>query len=206
MIDCVVSRYKKNTDWVYKLKNINKFYIYDKQNPSNEYNIPVNKGNEASVYLKYIIDHYDKLSDFTFFIHDDEYSWHHSGSIIDLFDEAVASNELYYNINKNCILGSIMKTKWSEEFLVWYNNYIEKYIPLNTLLHKDTVGYRGSAQFLVHKSLITNLPLKFYEDLYNWIITTRLPNCKSGRFLEWTWHVFWDIYPKLSNNKIENIY
>lgn len=206
MIDCVVSRYKKNTDWVYKLKNINKFYIYDKQTPSNEYNIPVNKGNEASVYLKYIIDNYDKLSDFTFFIHDDEYSWHHSGSIIDLFDEAVASNELYYNINSNCILGSIMKNKWPKEFLVWYNNYIEKYIPLNTLLHKDTVGYRGSAQFLVHKSLITNLPLKFYEDLYNWIITTRLPNYKSGRFLEWTWHVFWDIYPKLSNNKIENIY
>lgn len=207
MIDCVVSRYKKNTDWVYKLKNINKFYIYDKQTPSNEYNIPVNKGNEASVYLKYIIDNYDKLSDFTFFIHDDEYSWHHSGSIIDLFDEAVASNELYYNINANCILGSIQGNKWHEEFLVWYNDYIEKYIPMNTLLHNDrTKGYRGSAQFLVHKSLITNLPLKFYEDLYNWIITTHLPNYKSGRFLEWTWYVFWDIYPKLSNNKIENIY
>ena len=76
MIDCVVSRYKKNTDWVYNLRNINKYYIYDKENPENKYNIPVNKGNEASVYLKYIVDNYNNLADFTFLIHDDEYSWH----------------------------------------------------------------------------------------------------------------------------------
>ena len=43
---------------------------------------PVNKGNEASVYLKYIIDFYDNLPEFTFFIHDEEYSWHHSGSTL----------------------------------------------------------------------------------------------------------------------------
>jgi len=196
MINCVVSRYKKNVDWVYKLKNINKIYIYDKETPENEYNIPVNKGNEASVYLKYIIDNYEKLTDFTFFIHDDEYAWHHSSSIIDKYDEAVASNELYYNINDNCILGSIVNNDWYQEILMWYDKYIEEYIPMNTLPNKDwTKKHRGSAQFLVHKSLITNLPLKFYENLYEWIITTDMENAKSGRFLEWTWHIFWDIYP-----------
>jgi len=196
MINCVVSRYKKNTDWVYKLKNINKYYIYDKETPENEYNIPVNKGNEASVYLKYIIDNYETLADFTFFIHDDEYAWHHSGSIINLFDEAVMSNKLYYNINEKCVLGSIIYNNWYNEILIWYNNYIEKYIPINTLPNKDwTQDHRGSAQFLVHKSLITKLPLEFYENLYNWIITTDMTNDKSGRFLEWTWHIFWDIYP-----------
>ena len=48
MNHCVVSRYKKNVDWVYQLKNIHKYCIYDKETPENEYNIPVNKGNEAS--------------------------------------------------------------------------------------------------------------------------------------------------------------
>jgi hypothetical protein len=77
-------------------------------------------------------------------------------------------------------------------------NSIEKYIPMSTLPDKDwTQSYRGSAQFLVHKSLITKLPLEFYEGLYNWIITTDITNDKSGRFLEWTWHIFWDIYPNL---------
>jgi hypothetical protein len=199
MINCVVSRYKKNVDWVYKLKNIHKFYIYDKENPKNEYNIPVNKGNEASVYLKYIIDHYDNLPDFTFFIHDDEYAWHHSGSIIDLFDEAVSSNKLYYNINQYCnntmdgILNECKSSGWKTDFINWYTEHIEKYVPFHTL--DLTKNNRNSAQFLVHKSLITNLPLEFYKKLYDWIITTHMHNSKSGRFLEWTWHIFFEIYP-----------
>ena len=197
-INCVVSKYKKHVNWIVKFKNINKFYIYEKCKPNYEYNIPVNKGNEASVYLKYIIDNYDNLIDFTFFTHNDEYSWHHSGSIIDKLDEAVKSKHLYYNINDKCPLESIISNEWYNEMLIWYNKYIEKYIPMKSLPNKDwTLNYRGSAQFLVHKSLIINLPLEFYENLYNWIITTEMTNYKSGRFLEFTWHIFWDIHPNL---------
>jgi hypothetical protein len=203
MIDCVVSRYKKNVDWIYKLKIINNFYIYDKETPENKYNIPVNKGNEASVYLKYIIDNYNNLSNFTFFIHDEEYAWHHSDSIIQKFEEAIRSNKLYYNINDKCVLGSIVSNEWYKDILHWYTIYIEKYIPMNSLPNKDwTLNYRGSAQFLVHKSLITNLPLEFYKNLYNWIITTPMPNNKSGRFLEYTWHLFFEIYPTLNKKSV----
>jgi hypothetical protein len=203
MIDCVVSRYKKNVDWIYKLKIINNFYIYDKETPENKYNIPVNKGNEASVYLKYIIDNYNNLSNFTFFIHDEEYTWHHSDSIIQKFEEAIRSNKLYYNINDKCVLGSIVSNEWYKDILHWYTIYIEKYIPMNSLPNKDwTLNYRGSAQFLVHKSLITNLPLEFYKNLYNWIITTPMPNNKSGRFLEYTWHLFFEIYPTLNKKSV----
>lgn len=201
MINCVVSRYQKNTDWVYKLKNISKYYIYDKETPTNEYNIPVNKGHEASVYLKYIIDHYDNLADFTFFIHDDEYAWHHSGSIISLFDEALMSNKLYYNINDKCfnrmndVLICCNRNKWIDDFKNWYNEHIEIYVPFN-ILNLNQYN-RNSAQFLVHKSLIRKLPLEFYEKLYNWIITTDMENAETSRFLEWTWHIFWDIYPNI---------
>jgi hypothetical protein len=204
MINCVVSRYKKNVDWIYKLKNINKFYVYDKENPENEYNIPVNKGNEASVYLKYIIDNYKILSDFTFFIHDDEFAWHHSGSIIDKFNEAIESNELYYNINEGCknsindVIFCCNRNNWLIEFKKWYNEHIELYVPFNTLKLNDK--HRNSAQFLIHKSLITNLPLEFYQKLYTWIITTDLDNAASSRFLEWTWHIFWYIYPNIQKN------
>lgn len=196
-IDVVVSRYKKNVDWVYKFKNINNIFIYDKESNTNKYNIPVNKGNEASVYLKYIIDHYNILNDFTFFIHDDEYSWHHSGSIIDKFDEAVNSKELYYNINDLCVMGSIINNFHYNGILHWYNKYVEKYIPIDNLPVKDwTIGFRGSAQFLVHKSLIQSLPITFYEELYDWIITTNMPNELSGRYMEWTWHIFWVLFKK----------
>jgi len=198
MINCVVSRYKKNTDWVYKLKNINKFYIYDKECPKSEFNIPVNKGNEASVYLKYIIDNYENLPDFTFFIHEDEYAWHHSGSVIDKFDEAVMSNKMYYNINDRCYWGpNMINLNHRGDLLKWYNEYIEDYIPISKVPNNSDFiyGYLGSAQFLVHKDLIRNLPKEFYIKIYEWIITTDLSNILSGRFLEWTWHIFWDIYP-----------
>ena len=201
MINCVVSRYQKNVDWVYNLNNINKFCIYDKETPENKYNIPVNKGHEASAYLKYIIDHYDSLTDFTFFIHDEEYAWHHSGSVIDKFNEAVLSNKLYYNINDRCVNSMQMCLKvcnernWMADFANWYNEHIEMYVPSYTL-DLDEMN-RNSAQFLVHKSIIRKLPIEFYQKLYNWIITTNMQNYQSSRFLEWTWHIFWEIYPKM---------
>jgi hypothetical protein len=197
----VVSRYNKNVDFAYKInnnKNVN-VMIYDKETPTNAFNVPVNKGNEASVYLKYIVDYYDELTEFTFFIHDEEYAWHHTGSIIDKYAEAVASKKLYYNINDKCHWDkkNLIDARTYNELLKWYGAYIEEYIPISKVPnnHDFIYGYRGSAQFLVHKDLIRNLPKEFYVKLYNWITTTNLPNYLSGRYLEWTWHVFWDLYP-----------
>jgi hypothetical protein len=194
-MNIVVSRFRKNVDWVYRLNGENNVMIYDKENPQNPYNVPLNKGNEASVFLKYVIDNYDNLSEFTFFTHDDEYAWHHTGSIISKFDEAVESGKLYYNINDKCVLGSIKSNKLYPELLEWYNEYIDKYIPLSSIPSDWTVDYRGSAQFLVHKSRILTLPKDFYQDLFTWILTTDMTNTKSGTFMEWCWHIFWDIYP-----------
>jgi hypothetical protein len=201
IVNVVVSRYNKNVDFAYKInnnKNIN-VMIYDKENLNNPLNIPVNKGNEASVYLKYIIDYYDKLTDFTFFIHDEEYAWHHSGSIIDKFNEALMSNKLYYNINDKCHWGkkNLIDKNSYNDLLKWYNKYVEDYIPISKVPNNTDFiyDYFGSAQFLVHKDLIRNLPKEFYVKIYEWIITTDLPNYVSGRYLEWTWHIFWHIYP-----------
>jgi len=201
MNNIVVSRYKKNVDFVYKFnngENIN-VMIYDKENKNNPLNVPVNKGNEASVYLKYIIDYYDELPDFTFFMHDDEFAWHHSGSMIDKYKEAITSNRMYYNVNDKCIWNkpNLINKLLYKGLLKWYDTYIEEYIPLSKVPNNSDFiyGYLGSAQFLVHKDLIRNLPKKFYVKLYEWIITTELSSYTSGRYLEWTWHVFWYIYP-----------
>jgi len=130
----VVSRYNRNVDFVYRInnnKNIN-ILIYDKENPTNPYNVPVNRGQEASVYLKYITDYYDQLPDYTFFIHDEEYAWHHSGSIIDKYQEAIVSNKKYYNINDKCQWNTpnMIDSNLYRELLQWYSEYIERYIPI----------------------------------------------------------------------------
>lgn len=137
-------------------------------------------------------------------MHDDEYAWHHSGSIIDKYNEAVMSNKMYYNINDKCHWNKpdLIKKCHGEQiynmFMSWYSEYIEHFIPISKVPNNNDFiyEYRGSAQFLVHKDLIRNLPKEFYTKLYEWIITTVLPNWVSSRYLEWTWHIFWVIYPK----------
>lgn len=192
----VISRYDKSTEWS------NRFYdvvadavrviVYDKERPENPYNIPVNKGNEASVYLKYIVDFYDELPDYVFFIHDEEYSWHHEGSIIDRFIDAYIQEKSYINVN-HFMMGSLYTNIYHFELLLWYNEYIEEYIPYDTLPDPDwTNGHRGAAQFLVKREAILKRPKLFYENLYRWITTSPESNFITGRFMEWSWHLFWD--------------
>lgn len=191
----VISRYDKSTEWSSKFHDVidgAKVIVYDKEHPENPYNVPVNKGNEASVYLKYIMDFYDDLPDYVFFIHDEEYSWHHTGSIIDRFKEAYLLERPFVNVN-HFIMGSLYTNIYHFELLLWYNEYIETYIPYDLLPNPDwTNGHRGAAQFLVKREAILKRPKKFYEDLYNWMITTQESNFITGRFMEWSWHLFWD--------------
>jgi hypothetical protein len=205
-MNIVVSRYKRDTSWTEKFKEFApdaNIMVYDKETPENPYNVPVNKGNEASVYLKYIVDYYDALPEYTFFCHDEEFAWHHSGSIINHFEIALLSGRQYYNVNDKIILGDIRGNDYGyKSILDWYDDFIEEYIPMESLPNPDwTSGYRGSAQFLVHKDIIRCLPKKFYENLYMWITRTTITSAQSGRFLEWTWHLFWYIYPTLILNK-----
>jgi hypothetical protein len=196
-INVVVSRFNKNVDF---LKSLEKYdtniMVYDKENNNNPYNVPINRGHEASVYLKYIIDNYYKLTNYTFFIHDEDYSWHHNGSIEERFLEATSLNKLFYNIN-HFNLGPYehINIHDQKELTEWYSKFVEPYIPFEKLPNKDwLVGYKGCSQFLVHKSVIMHLPHKFYNDIYNWILEYN--NSKlAGHFLEWTWHIFWDISP-----------
>jgi len=215
----VVSRWQRNTDWVESLpyafvelfgefipegqedtvdlKENVRILIYDKADecPENPYNVPENKGNEASVFLKYIIDHYDQgFPDFVFFIHDEEYSWHHPGSLYDRFKEAIVLNRRFHNVN-DFVMHSLFNNIYIMEIMKWYNKYVEPYIPLDSLPEIDfTIGHKGAAQFMVNKEAILNLPKCFYEGLYDWVMNSGESSFVTGRFLEWTWHIFWDLH------------
>jgi hypothetical protein len=93
--------------------------------------------------------------------------------------------------------------------------YVEEYIPIESVPKKDAFieGYIGCAQFLVHRDLILNFPKSMYQDMYDWIIEEDvvLPEgCEcnqhriAGNFLEWTWHIFFEIYPRIQQSLPDN--
>lgn len=192
----VVSRFKEDIDFLKKLDF--KTLLYEKENPLNKYNVEKNKGNEASAYLKYIIDHYDNLSDYTIFIHCHEFSWHHEGSIIEIINNNRNIHHTYTNLN-NYILGNMENLDKSEKDIgSYFRTYIKPAVGPNLMYPNFTQGVKGCAQFIVHKNNILNHSKLFYQNIYDWLMNTHIDNYWNGRFLEWTWDLFW-------NKCLENI-
>jgi hypothetical protein len=193
-IDVVVSRYNRDVSWTEKFRTVApvRIMVYDKCNSNNPYNVPLNKGNEASVYLKHIVDFYDELPEWTFFVHDEEYSWHHSGSLIDKLQYALDSDRRYFNVNDLAFTDHLTNDEITM-VLEWWRIHIEKYRSIKSLPSPlFAADNRACAQFLVHRNRIRSMPLEFYSDMYEWIMRTHLPNYYNGRLFEWTWHLFWD--------------
>jgi hypothetical protein len=63
--------------------NYIKSSIYSADDLSADLHPPMNKGHEVMIYLSYIIDNYDNLSDVNIFMHSHRYSWHND----DLLDD-----------------------------------------------------------------------------------------------------------------------
>jgi mannosyltransferase OCH1-like enzyme len=183
----LVSRYNNTTpNYTTKLNKYNtNIIMYDVDPPI----VKENKVHESSAYLKYIIESYYNLSEFTFFIHANEYSWCHTGSIEECFLKAITSTKLFYNINQR-----YSKTKptvlESECINDWYKTFVSPYMQFADLTTNNwIIDHKGVAQFLVHKNLITRFPREFYMNLYNWIQNCPTPQ-SAGCFLEFTWKLF----------------
>lgn len=180
MIHIVISRYNEDISWTKKFGTY-PVLIYEKFKQ-----IPVNKGKEASAYLKYILDHYENLPERIFFIHCDEYSWHHEGSIVQRFLGALHSQKDFFSVNKYG-LGTLKSNPDYEAILTWYTQYIHPWCPM-PLTRDWTAGHgTAGAQFLVNRRSILKWPKEMYQGLYDWILEH-----DKAEFLEWTWHVLWD--------------
>lgn len=186
----VLSRYKKDVSWARGFTDkgyVTLIYDHSDNDNNNPYNLNLNKGKEASAYLKYIIDKYDSLPTYSVFIHDKETSWHHRGSVVDLVLANKGSTKKYYNFN-NKVCSTIKNDIW-DEMKIFFKKYLSKYIGPIEYFGDWTVNHLCCAQFIVHKSKITQHPKKFYQDIFKWITTTKLDHQITGRILEWTWRI-----------------
>lgn len=184
----VVSTYKTPVPWVDRLKEKGfEVRVYTKETPSSPYDIPKNIGNEGSVYLKYIIDNYNCLPEYSIFLHDHEVSYHQEGSILDAIDARIGSHDPFWNFNIPSDCEFYMDQP--DGLIDLYNRFLKSYCGDLYQYGEFVLGRKLYAQFLVHSSCILKRPKRLYEEIYTWLMTEPVNRFISGFFLE----VFWDL-------------
>jgi hypothetical protein len=185
----VVAGYMFNTDWLNEYLSHYPHVVYTKMNNTAKYNVPHNVGQEAHMYLQFIIDYYDKLPVHTAFLHGHgEDSWH-DATLYERLNNLDWDAKPYQNLN------------W--DWRRWHDLNNKKYIVHKAELTKNwpppITKWVGSppprichyccAQFIVHKDTIRMLPKQFYIDYYNWFIETKTDTYWTSRIAEYTWHI-----------------
>ena len=156
-----------------------------------EYDVAPNRGNEASSYLKYIIDNYEQLPDFVFFVHGHETSNHQTGKIQDIINTTIniiTDSTRYLDINGCQLNLRNFPTSYTKflEFIPIYNSIIKK-----KQLTENDIIYWASAQFCVNKDAILSNSKEVYENFYNYLMTTNENSFWTSRYFEYTWeHIF----------------
>lgn len=187
--------------------------VYTTDSATASHRVPVNKGNEAMVYLTYIIDHYDSLPDVVFFHHDHEKAWHQiyssSWELAHINPSSVVSKGY---LNPRCLPGcenviELTGDVAPVEDLKGRSREIQIASFLHEFSRDEKTGHRiplpekiaapCCAQFAVSRAAIQKRSLKTWTALRKWLIETELDSRSSGRVFEYTWHLWFGMDPLL---------
>ena len=159
-----------------------------------------NKGNEAAAYLTYLITHYHNLPDYMVFIHAQRYQWHNEDMMYD-----------HVPVLQNLRLSHIAKEGYTSLRCTWnpgcpvglrpdpqnddgifairaaYTGAFADLFPGSPIPRE--VGHLCCAQFAVSKNKVLEKPVTHYERVRQWLWETDLPAARSGRIIEYMWHM-----------------
>jgi hypothetical protein len=222
----VCAKYNKNTDFLNDTP-IPSIVLEKGDGPGQV----INKANETTSYLYYIIHNYDSLPPHIIFIHDEDESWHHDGKITGNIEkwiqEYIEKGSTYYNFNNRqqgfdeidlengCLRkkGENVETPfWIPGFKDLYDNTMK---PYNIPLRKSNPS-ACCAQFIVSRDVIRSHPKEMYEKMYSWYEnkTNSLGNGDPGhnysgyntsRYAEWAWYYLFDVNDNSLPNNIKTI-
>lgn len=181
-------------------------YVVDDENAP--LRVPVNKGNEAMVYLSYMIDFYDKLPDVSTFMHSHEASWH----VSELFNRSSIQvvtrlslekvvREGYVNLRCELEPGCPVSAQldriedgdsMSRMSKVMADSLLQL-LPGQSL--PPVLAQACCAQFSLSRESIQHHPKQYYQHLRDWLIKSDYPNVVSGRVFEYAWHYLFTSKP-----------
>lgn len=178
------SHYKEDLNWInlvnYPVKVFSKTI-------KNQNFIDFNKVQEVPAYLKYIIENYSNLPEYSIFVHGHLFSEHQSDNIINLINN-IKLDKPIVNLNRQDWKQTISKgDEYNDRKFSWieesWNDLIGEWLPL-----PDSLSFPSCAQFAVHKSCITQYPIEFWQNLFKWCKETQLENFISSRIFEYIWY------------------
>ena len=170
---------------------------------------PMNKGRESMAYLSYLIDNYAALPSTLVFLHSHRSgflsAWHTDTPLHDNVDALrslripfIQKNgyaNLRCNWNPGCLEAHRHNAHVTPE--VWSDVFAGTSTEAKGLGHPGSdaaqaptlVGAACCAQFAVSRDQVLVRPLSDYERFREWIVDTEKSDAKSGRVLEFLWHV-----------------
>ena len=138
--------------------------------------VKVNKGNECSSYLQYIVNNYDNLPDRVAFIHGHNEAWHQKKPMEENLHKASTSNLPFGTLN-----GTVFRDhEWENAVPTFRENFPEfcshkewtdKIDMSSNLVHADCC-----AQFVVDRETIQRLPREAWSALQREVLSE-----ESGR-------------------------
>ena len=162
---------------------------------------PANKGHEAMAYLTYIVDNYETLPSILAFLHPHRSgflaAWHtdtplHSNvDALRMLNLTFVQTNGYVNLRCNWSPGCMEKDRDNAHvnFERWAEVFERTSTPHGSFPFPGQVAQACCAQFAVSKEAVLKRPRQDYKLMRNWLLTTELSDRKSGRVLEFMWHV-----------------
>ncbi|KAJ6110686.1 hypothetical protein N7486_002921 [Penicillium sp. IBT 16267x] len=176
---------------------------------------PYNKGHEAMAYLTYVIDHYYVLPSTIAFLHAHRsgffMAWHVDAP---LHDNVIAMQNLqtrfveqngYANLRCNWNPGCkadhrfnshVTDEIWGQIFqgtstppLNMSSPYEVSEVDQKYIRKPDQIAAACCAQFAVSKDQVRKRPREDYVKFRQWLFDTDLTDAKSGRVMEFLWHL-----------------
>jgi hypothetical protein len=184
-VKIISSHYEEDLSWINFVKY--EVIVYSKTIKNKNF-INFNKVQEAPAYLKYIIDNYESLPEYTIFVHGHLYSEHQKDkNIIDIINNISFDDDII-NLNRSDWENSITigEDKWDKKYSWLSENWQDIFGTYLDLPLKMT--FHSSAQFAVNKKCIIQYPIEFWKKLFNWCENTNLDNYVSSRIFEYSWY------------------
>jgi hypothetical protein len=191
--------------------------VYIADNPHATYSVPMNKGNEAMVYLSFLIDRYHNLPEIMVFMHAGRIAWHNndllqwsSALMVSRLRRSYIHNKGFVNLLCDIKLRSSRIYHATESGFPAYvltredglrpelrHNTDSEYARFHEIWSSifpgrpvpTSLGSVAGAQFALTRETARKIPLDELIRLRQWIIDAGLDAKSAGAVFEVVWHM-----------------